>query len=321
MYTMSTFPDWRYENPMSATNPKRKIALSKHFASGYALPAALRAEPAINTVLTALLDRLDAQAATAGNPMALDRFLTFTTLDLLGTILFSAPFGYLSAGADMGGSIATTQRLARIHALVCHFRPLALLALNPWTARFLPWGRLFRVARASLAFRRADDDGDDIVAHWLRAFDGVHDGDRRVLGNVTANIAAGSDTVSCALQSFVYHMARCGGEGPGWWARARAEMLEAQERWDGCQGRVVSYEDARRLVFLQACVKEALRIHCPVSMGLPRVAPAGGLKVGERVLPEGTTVSVSPWVVHRSREIWGADAVCVIFCLSCCVIC
>jgi cytochrome P450 len=60
--------------------------------------------------------------------------------------------------------------------------------------------------------------------------------------------------------------------------------------------------------FLQACIKESLRIFSPVPMGLPRIAPEGGLTIGDRTLPEGTIVSINPWVMHHSKEIWGKDA-------------
>jgi cytochrome P450 len=60
--------------------------------------------------------------------------------------------------------------------------------------------------------------------------------------------------------------------------------------------------------YLQACIKEALRIFSPVPMGLARIAPEGGLAFGERTIPAGTIVSVSPWVIHYSKELWGQDA-------------
>ncbi|TLD04983.1 uncharacterized protein PgNI_10029, partial [Pyricularia grisea] len=76
-----------------------------------------------------------------------------------------------------------------------------------------------------------------------------------------------------------------------------------------CGTRVVAYADAQQLPYLQACVKEALRIHSPVAIGLPRVAPApGGLEIGGRYFPPGTVISVNPWVIHMSTEIWGPDA-------------
>jgi hypothetical protein len=45
--------------------------------------------------------------------------------------------------------------------------------------------------------------------------------------------------------------------------------------------------------FVQACVKEALRVFGPVPMGLPRIAPKGGLTIGDRTIPEGTIVSIN----------------------------
>lgn len=43
-------------------------------------------------------------------------------------------------------------------------------------------------------------------------------------------------------------------------------------------------------------------------MGLPRVAPKGGLKIGEMYFPEGVTLTVSPSVTHLSKNLWGPDA-------------
>ena len=45
----------------------------------------------------------------------------------------------------------------------------------------------------------------------------------------------------------------------------------------------------------------------PVPMGLPRVVPKGGLTIGERTFPKGTILSINPWVIHYSKEIWGED--------------
>lgn len=310
MYKMSTFPDWRYENPMSITDPKRKVELSKHFASGYTLTNALKAEESIDRLVLRFLDRMN-EFATSGSAMKLDRYITYLTFDLLGEVLFSKPFGYTEAGADINGSIATNEKLIGVHAVVSHFRWIQLAALNPVTAKLMPWGHLFNTAYDALQERRANPDARfDVIAHWLRTAAAHPDRltDRDLLGNTTANVGAGSDTLSCALQSFIYHMAR----KPEAWSRARSEILKAQETEGACRSSVVTYADASKLPFFQACIKEALRIHNPVPMGLPRIAPAGGLTIGDTTLPAGTTVSVNPWVIHHSKELWGPDAVRVI---------
>jgi hypothetical protein len=43
-------------------------------------------------------------------------------------------------------------------------------------------------------------------------------------------------------------------------------------------------------------------------MTLPRLAPPGGLTIGSKHFPEGTILSINPWVMHHSRELWGPDA-------------
>lgn len=68
------------------------------------------------------------------------------------------------------------------------------------------------------------------------------------------------------------------------------------------------FADAQNKPFLQACIKESLRIFNPTRMGLPRVAGKGGITIGDRHFPEGTTISVNSWVIHHSKEIWGPDA-------------
>lgn len=307
MYKMSTFPDWRYQNPMSVVDPKRKVELSKQFASGYTLTNALKSEEAMDGLVAGLLGWMD-KFAVSQEPMELDRFVTFLTFDLLGEVLFSKPFGYITAGQDIGGSISTNLKLIGIHAIVSHFRALQLAALNPLTSKLLPWGHLFNTAFTALEERKVSPDARfDVVAHWLRT-SAEHPGrltGRDILANATANVGAGSDTVSCAAQSFLYHMAR----RPDLWARARDE-IRASQGGSSCGGPgVVAYGGAARLPFFQACLKEALRVHNPVPMGLPRVAPEGGLRIGGTTLPEGTTVSVSPWVIHHSKEIFGPDAV------------
>lgn len=80
MYKMSTFPDWRYQNPMSTTNPKRKVELSKHFASGYTLSNALGAEESMDRVISQMLGWVN-KFADSGKPMDLARFITFLTFD------------------------------------------------------------------------------------------------------------------------------------------------------------------------------------------------------------------------------------------------
>ncbi|KAI0629803.1 cytochrome P450 [Trametes polyzona] len=53
------------------------------------------------------------------------------------------------------------------------------------------------------------------------------------------------------------------------------------------------------LPYLDAVVKEGLRVFSPIPMSFPRVAPAGGALVGGAWVPGGTVVSCQPHTLHR----------------------
>lgn len=58
----------------------------------------------------------------------------------------------------------------------------------------------------------------------------------------------------------------------------------------------------------QACIKETLRLHPPISMSLPRIVPSEGAIIDGQFYPGGTQVSVAPYVFHRTEQAYGKDA-------------
>jgi hypothetical protein len=60
--------------------------------------------------------------------------------------------------------------------------------------------------------------------------------------------------------------------------------------------------------YLQACIKEALRLHPAVGMPLERVVPEGGMSVAGNWFQPGTIVGANAWVLHRNKDVFGQDA-------------
>ncbi|KAI0142065.1 cytochrome P450 [Pestalotiopsis sp. NC0098] len=306
-YNISAIPDWRYQTPMSTLDPKEKIERSKAFSSGYAQSNVIKYEDDINPLIEKLCGWLD-NYAESGEPMNLDKFLLYTAFDVVGEVLFSKPFGFIEKGEDLGSSIAKNLAQESIGTPVAQFRWAQLLLGNPLvtTLGLNPGSMLMDTAMTAFRERQKNPDARyDIVAHWFRYLQEHPDRTnlRNIEAQTTTNVAAGSDTVTCALQSILYHLTL----HPTTYDRARAEIDVARQE-GRCGGKVVSFTDTQKLPYLQACIKEGLRIHAPVPMGLQRVAPKGGLTIGERIFPEGTTLSINPWVLHHSKELWGDDA-------------
>lgn len=59
-----------------------------------------------------------------------------------------------------------------------------------------------------------------------------------------------------------------------------------------------------QLPYLDAVVKEGLRVFPPISMSLPRYVPEGGRTISGFWVPEGTIVSAQPFTLHKDEEVF-----------------
>jgi cytochrome P450 len=69
----------------------------------------------------------------------------------------------------------------------------------------------------------------------------------------------------------------------------------------------ITFAEASRMSYLQACMKEAMRIHPAVGQLLERVVPEGGARFGDVRLPSGTIVGINLWIVGREKSVYGED--------------
>src|SRR5436190_10478246 len=88
--------------------------------------------------------------------------------------------------------------------------------------------------------------------------------------------------------------------------RLQAEIKEAEQNGHITRP-VIRDSEARNLPYLQACIKEGLRI-CPPASGLlmKKVPPKGDMISGYFV-PGGTRVGWSAWSLQRDKDIYGDD--------------
>jgi cytochrome P450 len=70
----------------------------------------------------------------------------------------------------------------------------------------------------------------------------------------------------------------------------------------------ISDEEARKMPYLQAIIKEGLRIWPPVQGLSSKEVPKGGDTISGVFLPGGTAIGYSFSAIFRSKEIWGGDA-------------
>jgi Cytochrome P450 len=71
---------------------------------------------------------------------------------------------------------------------------------------------------------------------------------------------------------------------------------------------IPTYAQTNRLPYLQACIKEALRVLPAIGRPLPRIVPPEGKTLAGETFPSGVIVGIPAWTVHRDKKVWGEDA-------------
>lgn len=70
----------------------------------------------------------------------------------------------------------------------------------------------------------------------------------------------------------------------------------------------VPWDIAHNLPYLDACIKEALRMTPAIGIPLERVAPKEGVEICGKYFEGGTVLGVNAWVVHMDQGVYGVDA-------------
>lgn len=231
--------------------------------------------------------------------------------DLITSATFSRRFGYMDAGHDFDGSLAMSDKTADYFGSIGQLPWLDyLLEKNPIVRIGPPnMDNVTRIALESFAARvqsrdpHYDPATPDYLQHFLdtkaRHPDSVDDG--TIMGYLLVNLLAGADTTAIEIRAVFYFCLKHPAEYRRLAEEVRAAGFDA--------GAPVSYKAARQLPFLDAVVREAMRLHPAVGMVLERYVPAGGLTLPDgRFVPAGTAVELNPYVVGRNREVWGEDA-------------
>lgn len=97
------------------------------------------------------------------------------------------------------------------------------------------------------------------------------------------NIVAGSDTTAITLNSALYHIYT--NEQVLTRLRQELNILEGE----GKISNPITFQEAQSIPYLQAIVKEAMRVHPAVGVPLARTVPEGGQLINGIFFPEGVS--------------------------------
>ncbi|KEF59035.1 uncharacterized protein A1O9_03878 [Exophiala aquamarina CBS 119918] len=251
-----------------------------------------------------------------GQKVDLTEHFQWYAFDVIASVTFQRRLGFMETRKDVFGMIEFSDLLGLYFAFIGQLPFLhPYMFGNRTLIRFLKWanpsfpdplGDLFeRIDNEMQLYDREEksEDRKDFLAQ-LRAKDDPSRPyyKRDMMNHLSNNVLAGSDTTAVALRAIFYFLVK----NPRVYKKLMDEIDENDRA--GKLSSMVTYEQVLAMPYLQAVIKEAMRVHPSNCWPLERVVPDEGATVCNIDLPKGTIVSTTAPLINTNTDIFGADA-------------
>jgi len=290
-------------NCLSWRDEEEHLKLRSKMAAGYSGREVEGLERKIDENILRFASLIDSYV-TQGKPFDFGRKAQYFTLDVISDIAFGEPFGFIETDSDVYEYIRTTEETIPMAMVTTVIPWLVTLLSSPTFKWLMPsekdklgFGKVMGVAKETAAERFGPDKKvrrdmlGSFIAHGLTQ--------REAESEILLQIVAGSDTTATAIRSTILHLIT----SPRILAKLHAEISAHPYSTP-----VIPNSIAQEMPYLQAVIKEGLRIFPPVAGLMAKESPPGGDTFKGQYIPGGTRVGYCAWGIYRDEGIWGADA-------------
>ncbi|KAL5212027.1 hypothetical protein ABZP36_022874 [Zizania latifolia] len=116
-----------------------------------------------------------------------------------------------------------------------------------------------------------------------------------VMAMLLEAFVAGGDTIAFTVEWVMAELLH----NPSEMAKVRAELKEVLGG-----KKIVDEADAANMPYLQAVLKESMRLHSVGPLLIPHLAVEDGVEIGGYSVPKGTTVMFHAWAIMRDPTVW-----------------
>ncbi|ESZ92255.1 cytochrome P450 [Sclerotinia borealis F-4128] len=304
---------------LSMRDEKEYARQKKMIHHAYSLSSLTEYEPLVNGIILKLMDQFKVKSDKQNNKSVdLSVWLRYYTSDVIMQLSFGNNLGFVEQGKDIANYMKELDKLLDLAAIALTMPWLG------WVIKHSPLVTMIRKESTTFPEFSRQQIGEHIAENKKRQLNqqsGVEDKNGRpldlldrfliaaqadtptgydldlVISWTLANIMAGADTTAIGLRATVYYLLKT----PEALRKLKEELSKANLTYP------VTWKESQQLPYLDACIKEAFRLHPAIGLGLERKVPVTGLMLPDGFnLSPGTNVSVNAWVSGR-QSIFGPD--------------
>ncbi|KAH8810918.1 cytochrome P450 71A20 [Xylogone sp. PMI_703] len=302
----------------SQTDNYKHAQRRKQMAPAYSGKETPELEPTIDARLCDLLNLVRSKylsTETRVVPIDLAKKVQFFALDIISTIGLGTCFGMLNNDSDVSDYAKSSENGLYLSGIAIGLG-FGLVAQLPWIGKFIAptpkdptgFGKMMATCFRYVDERAAKpiDAPSDMLASFMR-HGLTHD---ELRSEALEQIFAGSDNTASSIRgSLLYIMTN-----PRIYRKLQHEIDEVVRTGilSEIGSKIVSYAQAKQLPYLQAVIREGIRMFTPAVNIFPRDVPPEGDTVtvnGKPVfLPGGTCIGYSGYAMQHDQTIYGEDA-------------
>ncbi|KAJ5059580.1 cytochrome P450 [Bipolaris maydis] len=302
--------------------------LKRSVNSVFSMSAQMQYEPIFDSVNDVFLHQTQERFSNTGKYCDFYQWLQFYTFDVIGELVYSKRHGFLESNYDIEGIVKGNSALFDYAAVVGQIpvldklwkkNPIKLLAAKyglidssypvasfarARLAERHPSGTVF--SKENLAWQRNDTNmPQDFLSKFIQA---KHDrpdffNDQLVVTMCVSMAFAGSEPAAVSMSGVFGSLLR----NPRCLEKVYEELDQKalQGHFKDNVAGTVTWQESQGLPYLDACIKEAFRLHPAPGLPFERVVPPEGVLIDGEFIKGGTIVGCNAWVIHRRTDIFG----------------
>ncbi|KAF2464711.1 cytochrome P450 monooxygenase-like protein [Lindgomyces ingoldianus] len=227
------------------------------------------------------------------------RMYNFTTFDIMGDITFGEPLHMLEGGeydpwvSMIFASVKFGSRIGIINWYPLLYKIFKALVPESFAKKRYEHFQ-HSVQRVTKRLEKGrDSEGVDLWDLVLKQPEGQGLSRGEMDSNSSLFMVAGTETTATLVSGLTYLLLK---------NTAAMKKLNEEIRSTFANAEDMHMDSIAALPYLNACIKEALRLYPPVPVGLPRLTPPEGSTVCGVFIPPGTTITVPHKVMYTSEK-------------------
>jgi len=301
------------ENIFTTQDPALHRKLRRATSPVFSLASLNNLEPLIHEVGVKRLVARVSEYAETGKTFDVMELLHYTTLDVIGAVSFSGSFNTLTVkpGEKPHPITRWINDFTTLGAMRLLFGPLCNRLTFPRLLEseknFIEFARSAILGHMANQLESEDKDisegsGKDVLQRLIESED-PETGEKldvdQLIAESMIQLLAGTSTSSLTA-TWTLHLLH---DHPDVTRKLYEELKESLPD----RHQTIQHNAVKNLPYLNATLYESMRMQS-VSGATMRKSPPGGVDLCGYHVPEGWTITASPYAIHNSKEVYGDDA-------------